>query len=148
MKYKCVILLLVVLVLTACEQKIDYAGVFEIEALDNDTVRICNSRQNHDSAGKVHLSGIVRIPKTVYGKKVVEIGQKAFSGCNQVMEFIIPNTVKVIGEDAFLNCNSLRTVTFEDPYGWQAGGTALTLTDPKKNAEYLKDTYGRFRWYK
>lgn len=109
MKYKFVVLLLIAFALTSCEQKINYAGVFEVEALDDDTVRICNCRRDYDS-NRPHLSGIVRIPETVYGKKVVEIGAKAFSECKEVMEFIIPNTVRIIDEKAFQDCTSLRKV--------------------------------------
>ena len=111
MKYTLVILLSIFTVLTSCEQKIDYAGVFEIEALDNDTVRICNSRSGYKkSAGEYHLSGVVKIPAAIYGKKVVEIGKKAFYGCSDVKEFIIPNTVKIIDEEAFKGCTSLRKI--------------------------------------
>lgn len=111
MKYTLVILLSIFTVLTSCEQKIDYAGVFEIEALDNDTVRICNSRSGYKkSAGEYHLSGVVKIPTAIYGKQVVEIGKKAFYGCSDVKEFIIPNTVKIIDEEAFKGCTSLRKI--------------------------------------
>ena len=111
MKYKFIAFLLIIFTLTSCEQKIDYAGIFEIEALDNDTVRICNSRSGYKkSAGEYHLSGVVKIPAAIYGKKVVEIGKKAFYGCSDVKEFIIPDTVKIIDEEAFKGCTSLRKI--------------------------------------
>lgn len=145
MKYKFIVLLLIAFSLTSCEQKINYAGVFEIEALDDDTVCICNTRRDYDS-NRPHLSGIVRIPKTVYGRKVVKIGAKAFSECNEVIEFIIPNTVRIIDEKAFENCTSLRSVIFEEPSGWKANSNNLTLTDPHQNALYLTTIYSLYTW--
>ena len=153
MKYTLAILLSVCALLTACGQKIDYAGVFEIEALDNDTVRICNSRSGYKkSAGEYHLSGVVKIPAAIYGKKVVEIGKKAFYGCSDVKEFIIPGTITTIGSYAFDDCTSLTSVVFEEPNGWKiersyhSSTTPLTLTDPQQNANYLKDTYKSYTW--
>ena len=94
----------------------------------------------------------MNIPATIYGKTVVEIGKKAFYGCAHVKEFIIPSTVKTIDEKAFEGCSSLISVVFEDPYGWKVeesyhGNTIpLTLTDPRQNAKYLKNTYYLHTW--
>lgn len=143
MKYTLAVLLLILAALTACDQKLAYSEVFEFEAIDYKTVRICNNR-GRLSIGYRYLSGSVRIPATIYGKKVVAIDKEAFYGCDHVTQFIIPSTVKTIGAKAFASCNSLTSVVFEDPYGWKADGTILTLTDPKKNAEYLKKMSNRW----
>ena len=148
MKYTLAVLLLILAALTACDQKLAYSEVFEFEAIDYKTVRICNNR-GRLSIGYRYLSGSVRIPATIYGKKVVAIDKEAFYGCDHVTQFIIPSTVKTIGAKAFASCNSLTSVVFEDPYGWKSEDiwqktTPVTLTDPKKNAEYLKKMSNRW----
>lgn len=110
--------------------------VFEFEVIDDKVVCICNSSGSF-SIGYRYLAGCVRIPEIIYGKKVVEIGKEAFSGCAHVTEFIIPSSVKTISEKAFEGCSSLTSVIFEDPNGWKADGTILTLTDSKKTPSIL-----------
>ena len=141
MNYKLIVLLSIFTVLTACDQ-ITYAGVFEIEALDDNSVRICATRYNVND----DLSGIVRIPERIYGKKVVEIGERTFKNCKKVRGFIIPGTITTIGSYAFDDCTSLTSVVFEYPYGWKVGSHNLSLTDPQQNANYLKDTYKSYTW--
>ena len=141
MNYKLIVLLSIFAVLTACDQ-ITYAGVFEIEALDDNTVRICATRYNVND----DLSGIVRIPERIYGKKVVEIGERTFKNCKKVREFIIPGTITTIGSYAFDDCTSLTSVVFEEPNGWKADSDNLSLTDPRQNAVYLKRTYNYRTW--
>jgi len=148
MKYTLVVLLLIFAALTACDQKLAYSEVFEFEAIDYKTVRICKSSSLNTKYNAGYLSGSVRIPATIYGKKVVEIGKEAFYDCDHVTQFIIPSTVKTIGAKAFASCNSLTSVVFEEVRGWTVkqsyhdSATPLTLTDPQQNARYLrKDTY-------
>ena len=42
---------------------------------------------------------------------IVEIGNGAFSECEELESIVIPNTVKVIGEEAFLDCYKLSSIT-------------------------------------
>ncbi|MBP0979490.1 MAG: leucine-rich repeat protein, partial [Oscillospiraceae bacterium] len=37
---------------------------------------------------------------------VTEIGEEAFSGCEELKKVVIPNRVKVIRKNAFLGCNA------------------------------------------
>ena len=48
-----------------------------------------------------NMTGIVTIPSTVEGYRVVAIGDFAFSGCSQLTYVRIPEGVKTIGENAF-----------------------------------------------
>lgn len=42
------------------------------------------------------------------------IGDSAFSGCHNLIEFIIPNKIKEIKEGTFKNCKKLKNVSFSD----------------------------------
>lgn len=146
MKYTLVVLLLILATLTACDQKLTYSEFFEFEAIDYKTVCICNSSGSFFSIGHRYLAGSVRIPETIYGKKVVKIGKKAFIGCDQVKQFIIPSTVKTIDKEAFKGCSSLTSVIFENPNGWKANGNDLILNNPQQNAKYLKEVHYLCTW--
>ena len=60
-------------------------------------------------------SGNIEIPTTVsYQNRtftVTGIGEKAFSGCNNLTSLILPNTLNVIGSYAFENCNNLKSLS-------------------------------------
>ena len=49
-------------------------------------------------------------------------------------------SVTSIGKFSFLRCGNLENVTFENPEGWKTGNTNLTLDNPQKNAEYVRDS--------
>jgi len=44
------------------------------------------------------------------GTTIAEVGEYAFSGCNEVTSVILPGTVKKIGAEAFANCTALKTI--------------------------------------
>ena len=54
------------------------------------------------------------------GNSVVEIGERAFSGCSSLKSVIIPESVKVIYEHAFSGCSNLTEVHLGnyEMYGW------------------------------
>ena len=54
------------------------------------------------------------IPEKIRGKKVVAIGDEAFSGCEALQTVSIPSTVKSIGAKAFSGCSSLQTVVIAE----------------------------------
>ncbi|MBR6687592.1 MAG: leucine-rich repeat domain-containing protein [Clostridia bacterium] len=81
------------------------------------------------------------------GSQLKSIGEGAFSGCERLASITIPRGVTSIGQGAFSGCDSLTSITFEDPAVWccddkwgNTWGYNLTMTDPSKNATYLKDT--------
>ena len=51
---------------------------------------------------------------TLISNSVKEIGDNAFSECNQLQTIKIPNSVVRIGSHAFKNCNSLTTIEIPD----------------------------------
>lgn len=71
-----------------------------------------------DGNAKLYLynskyGGVVTIPETFFGRKVVEIGD-AFEGNEKLTDVIIPNTVKHIGVGAFMGCKNLKYVELSD----------------------------------
>lgn len=84
--------------------------------------------------------GAIKIPDTIEGLPVTEIGDSAFQGCAYITEITIPNSVTVIGTRAFYGCLSLdrvlvpKSVTNIDEYafGYKAG---------KKNKPVLQDGF-------
>ncbi len=86
---------------------------------------------------------------------VTSIGDWAFMNCSSLSSINIPDSVTSIGEHAFSGCSSLTSVTFENPNGWYVtedanaeSGTDLVLTDAEQNANYLRDTYYNYYWYR
>jgi len=77
------------------------------------------------------ISGVISIPSTLGGYKVVEIGSGAFENCNNLTEVTIPSSITTVGVKAFKNCDSLKKVTIN--------GTNLEL---KGNSTY--SAYGVF----
>lgn len=58
-------------------------------------------------AGKTNLVAISALPATL-----VDIGDKAFDGCNKLVADLDLSNVKTIGERAFYNCSKLTSITF------------------------------------
>ena len=79
---------------------------------------------------------------------VTFIGEYAFAYCKNLTNITIGNNVSTIEAYAFESCESLESATFEDPNGWSANYTNISLTNASTNATYLKDEYKKCRWYK
>ena len=142
---KIIILLFTIFLVISCESSYKYGGYY-FTILSDDTVRF-------DRLQDKEISGTFYLPKKIYGRKVTQIGSNAFKDCKKITRITIISTITEIGSYAFEGCTSLESITFEDPYGWKAEDlrqtiTPLTLTDPKKNAAFLKDEYRYHRWYK
>ena len=76
-----------------------------------------------------------------------------FSSCSSLTSITIPSGVTSIGAWAFSSCSSLTSVTFENTEGWwvstsntATSGTRMTVTDPARNASYLKSVYIEYYW--
>ena len=68
------------------------------------------------------------IPREYNGKKVTEIGNRAFEGCETLESITIPDTVKVIGNAAFLYCSRIKEVNIPEGVE-QIGSSAFDLVD-------------------
>ena len=58
------------------------------------------------------LSGVVRIPETIGGRRVVKIGRGAFQGCSGVTRFVVPEGVKTCEARAFARCENLESIVY------------------------------------
>lgn len=59
-------------------------------------------------------SGVVEVPTTYNGLKVVGIGEAAFYLCENVTEVILSDNITYIGSGAFENCRGLRNIDIHD----------------------------------
>ena len=62
------------------------------------------------SALNTNFIGEVMLPESFDGQPVVAISKNAFSGCNKVTKFIIPETVTYIAAYAFKGCSNLTSI--------------------------------------
>ena len=81
------------------------SGNYYYEILDNGTIQITRYIDSESN---------VKIPETIKGKKVVSIGDQAFTGCYQLVNVIIPNNITSIGNSAFSGCQNLSEVTMSN----------------------------------
>lgn len=56
----------------------------------------------------------VIIPATIENYPVTNIGAKAFNGCRNLTDVVIPNSVTSIGSSTFSNCTNLTSVVIPD----------------------------------
>ena len=82
---------------------------------------------------------------------VVAVHKEAFVGCNGITEIIIPESVLCIEANAFSDCTSVSRIEFTDrtKIDRYSGGNlsgATTVTDPEKNAQYLREQFKDFHF--
>ncbi len=100
----------------------DGGGVI-ITGVDPDKDYECSSEQ--------FLHGIgtkLTIPSEIGGKKVLEIGESAFSGRSYITSLIISDGVTIIGNDAFNQCHDLISISIPDTVT-EIGNNAFILCD-------------------
>ena len=54
---------------------------------------------------------VVIVPEVIDGRKVTEIGDRVFYGCNALTSVTIPESMTAIGNEAFTYCRGLTRVT-------------------------------------
>lgn len=80
-------------------------GYCEMELSDDRSYYIVTGAENHSA---------IAIPDTYKGKPVKEIGESAFSKCDNLISVEIPDSVTNIGEFAFIGCSILKNVEIPD----------------------------------
>ena len=101
------------------------------------------------SIGDYAFYGCSKLISIEIPDSVASIGDYAFFGCSSLENVSIGKGVESIGYQAFAGCSSLTSVTFKNPDGWMAGGSAFSaaeLSDPATAAEYLSDKYCDCIW--
>ncbi len=85
--------------------------------------------------------------------RIDSIHNRAFVGASGLKSIVIPKNIINIYPQAFGDCKGLESVTFEDPEGWtytedgkDEKGQIVDLSDPKRNAEWLCETYRDWYW--
>ena len=110
--------------------------------LDDGTLEISNYAGN---------SATYEIPGEIDGKKVVRIGDYAFSDCTELTSVTIPDSVTDIRWRAFYNCVSLKSVTIPksvthiDNYAFGYYDDSDSFETKKIDGfkiNYVKNTYG------
>ena len=82
----------------------------------------CQVGSDYTQAIEQSTTGEITIPSVVNGYSVVQIGHGAFSGCEKVTSFNLPNNINEIGYDAFSGCSSLESINI--PTGLKAIGSS------------------------
>ncbi len=97
----------------------------------------------------VPVDGVIEIPSIFRGKKVTEIGNRAFFKQTTITEVVIPDTIKVIGKEAFRDCKMIEkvvlpnSVTKMDSYAF-FGCSALKSVKLSDNLETIStNCFGR-----
>ena len=84
---------------------------FNVISLDDMTCEILADESTE-------YSGTLNIPSTViYNNRsfsVVGVGNKAFKGCEQIEQVVLPETIKSIGTEAFSGCSSLSIINIPE----------------------------------
>lgn len=94
------------------------SGDFEYEELSNGSLKIVNYKGNATE---------LVIPSEISGKKIVEIGERAFIGCSNLKSVTMPGSVKEIGvydyddeeyTGLFDGCEALEEIIVEEGNAW------------------------------
>lgn len=84
---------------------------FNVISLDDMTCEILADES-------IEYSGTLNIPYTVIYKdrsfSVVEVGNKAFEGCEKIEQVVLPETIQSIGNAAFSGCSSLHSINIPE----------------------------------
>lgn len=104
-------LLVIIMILSAftiipfTANAVETSGDFNYEILDDGTVEITDYNGN---------ATVLEIPNYIEGKKIISIGDFAFSDCINLMDVNLCKSVIRIGRRAFSNCTSLESINIPD----------------------------------
>ncbi len=90
------------------------SGKFQYESGYRDADGAWWPDENAEGIGIIRYTGKgwnVTVPQVIDGKKVIDIGNRAFDNCKNLTGISIPDTVKGIGEAAFGDCTKLTSIT-------------------------------------
>lgn len=97
------------------------------------------------SIGRDAFSGNNELTSVTIPSSVISIGDLAFYSCTSLTSITIPKSVKDMAGDAFCVCTNLTSAIFENRTSYNYHDKDYDLTDPSKNAEYLRNaTIGHF----
>ena len=134
----------------------DKTAITEIKAR---TLKNCTSLENFSFPSTIKVIGNQAfshcgIPGVESNAQLVSIGFGAFEYCSKLEEITFPLALKSIANNVFEGCSALNSVTFADTNFWyvqqssSSTWTAVNVTNPATNAQYLKNTYKDFYWSK
>ncbi len=143
-----------------------------VKNIDDSTQIVLDS--DTDALYRYCLYSRIYVTSVSIPEGVVSIGDFAFNRCSGLTEINLPSTLQTIGSNAFWNTeftsitipasvnyigiyafgiSEITSATFENPDGWSTytsdtatTGTALTLSTPSTNANYLKNAYRDRVW--
>lgn len=139
----------------------DPAGVYEVKAAEAQETDVegmdileaesSDFRYVELEAGKLKIikykgnDKAIAIPFEINGKKVVKIGVRAFSGCNQLESITIPESVNEI-EDydndtdnahmPFSDCENLTEIVVEEGNAWYSSQDGILYNENKRSLIY------------
>lgn len=99
-----------------------------LAACDNCHGRGTACRKYDVAAIPEDTTGVLRVPATLGGKPVKQIGQRAFAMCSMLTEIILPEGVTTIGDEAFYSCDAL-TLTLPSTFTCKAGSGETAFHD-------------------
>ena len=135
------------------------AGETAITEIKARTLKNCTSLENFSFPSTIKVIGNQAfshcgIPGVESNAQLVSIGFGAFEYCSKLEEITFPLALKSIANNVFEGCSALNSVTFADTNFWyvqqssSSTWTAVNVTNPATNAQYLKNTYKDFYWSK
>ena len=88
--------------------------------------------------------GTLRVPSTLGGKPVKQIGRRAFAYCSSLTEIILPEGVTTIAAEAFYNCDGV-ILTLPSTFTCKAGCGSTIFHDAHIRAFHVADGHPSLR---
>ncbi len=88
----------------------EYQGQTLTYTVVNEVAKTCKTKAGTSNESGNKVTGVLVIPETANGYKVVEIGDSSFLRCDELTSLVIPESVTYIGVAAFCDCSRLIAV--------------------------------------